>query len=560
VNSGTDERRRGTTPQKYAALAYVAVALLVAGAFLPSILRPPPAQTSDSAALNPGAPPDDQSDAVIQASKQASGAGAGASTGNGPGSSGGGPPASTTTLPPPKAFAQCYGSPARQIESVYAAPCAPAWSGDNGGATAKNVFPNEVRISLWHGLAEATYGRINPQPQPGEKAVDRTLRVLEVYMNAHYQTYGRHVSFYGGQEGGTTPEEQEAEGQSEIDNFKIFGAWHLDKPFCEVVASVGPVICNPFEHSEFLRYRPNFYSFMMDIDQSNGLAAELICKKLVGKPAQFAGTGVDRTAIRKFGLMAEDAENVNQSTDSYNKAMKAQCGRTADYSYAVDFTRQENTSTAIAQMKQNGVTTVLLDTLGGDTAQLMASADALGWQPEWVIMGNYGLDLNNFALTFPRTQSQHVFGINTWELPHPFEQWECEQAYKTIDPANAADQSTCQLYWHPIVVLMNMIQEAGPKLTPKAVQDGMVRVGHHFYTDPQWAIGGGFGPDDFSYMDDVGVVWYSNSRIDPETGRPGAYVWTDHGHRFQKGQFTDDISQLFHSGVTGPGQPDTVGP
>jgi hypothetical protein len=144
-------------------------------------------------------------------------------------------------------------------------------------------------------------------------------------------------------------------------------------------------------------------------------------------------------------------------------------------------------------------------------------------------------------------------------LPHAFESWECEQAYKSIDPSNTADQGTCEYYWHPIVMLMNMIQEAGPHLTPQTVAQGVNRMGYSFPTDPAWAIGGGYGPDDFSYMDNVGVTWWSNSRIDPNTAEPGAYVWVQQGKRFKRGEIPADNSEMFQSGVTGPGQTDTVG-
>ncbi len=541
-------RARGEARQ-YVGVLYSALALAVAVALLPSILRPPPEQTNDSAALNPGAPPDDQADSLIEAKQQAQGSGAGASE------EAAAPP---TTVKPPKAFGQCYGSPARVVESVYGAPCAPAWKGDNGGATAKNVFPNEVRLSLWHGLAAPTAGRVNPEPHAGENAVDRTLRVLETYFNAHYQTWGRHVSFYGGAEGGTTPEDQQAEANHELNDWKIFGAWHIDKPFCERISTVGPVICNPYEHSYFVKHRPNFYSFMMDIDQSNGFDAEFACKKLINRPAEWAGVGVDKNKPRKFGIAAESTVSVTQSPDSFNRSFNHECGGYAD-PYTVDSNRPETISVAMQQMYAHGVTTIMLDVLGGTAAIMMAAADALGWQPEWMIMGNYGLDLNAFARLYPKTQAQHVFGINTWELPHAFEQWECAIAYKSIDPSNTADQDTCEYYWHPIVVLMNMIQEAGPKLTPQTVADGMNRLGQRFPSDPKWAIGGGFGPDDFSYMDDVGVVWYSTTRIDPERGGPGAYVWVQGGRRFKRGEIPADNSEMFKSGVTGPGQSDTAG-
>ena len=72
-------------------------------------------------------------------------------------------------------------------------------------------------------------------------------------------------------------------------------------------------------------------------------------------------------------------------------------------------------------------------------------------------------------------------------------------------------------------------------------------------------IGGGFGPDDFSYMDYVGVVWYSNVRASiPKRVPPARNVWTGGGKRYQRGQIPADNSEMFVSGVTGPGQPTTA--
>src|SRR5581483_8402822 len=41
---------------------------------------------------------------------------------------------------------RCVGDPPRQIEDPQSPPCVPYWSGDNGGATAKGVTRDEVRI------------------------------------------------------------------------------------------------------------------------------------------------------------------------------------------------------------------------------------------------------------------------------------------------------------------------------------------------------------------------------------------------------------------------------
>jgi len=539
----------------------IAVAMLAAALFLPSLLRPPPEQTNDSAALSPDAPPDDQAEEIFQSAQQAKGGGAGVAAGTGPGGatgSGAPPPEETTTttsVPKPPAFGRCIGDPARQIESVYGAPCAPAFSGDNGGATAHNVMANEVRVSLWHAFGTPSAGPIPDNAPSAESATARTFRVLQTYFNKRYQTWGRKVRFYAGAGGGDTVEGQEAAAVTADTNDRIFAASHLNYPYCDTFArKAGPVVCNPFEHKRMVS-RPNFYSFMMDISQSNGFGAELVCKSLVDRPAVRAGGeayGADPTAIRKISLVTENSSNVGHSIQVFAEAYQKECGRKVHSSFELQTAADPNVSSqAVIRMKQDKVTTVLLNTLGGSAIALLAAADSIGYRPEWVIFGNYGLDLNQFATLYSRTQSPQVFGLSGWELPRRFPESECYQAYRSIEPTGEPDQDSCRYHWQPMVVLMNGIQEAGPRLTPKSFEAGWHRMGRR-YPPEVWAIGGGYGPDDVSYMDDMYVVWYDNAAVNPENNALGAYRYTNKGRRYKRGQLLADDPHLFRNGLSSP--------
>ena len=67
------------------------------------------------------------------------------------------------------------------------------------------------------------------------------------------------------------------------------------------------------------------------------------------------------------------------------------------------------------------------------------------------------------------------------------------------------------------------MQAAGPKLTPETFRDGLFKMGYRFYDDVPYAIGGGYGPADFSYIDDVGEIWWDPAARKPQDGSPGAY-------------------------------------
>src|SRR5205807_5171636 len=73
-------------------------------------------------------------------------------------------PPPPTTAPPKTVASACpfgFGNPPRQIESVYSPPCAPAFTGNNGGPTSAGVNATDINICY---LGELT-GTV---PQGGE--------------------------------------------------------------------------------------------------------------------------------------------------------------------------------------------------------------------------------------------------------------------------------------------------------------------------------------------------------------------------------------------------------
>lgn len=532
--------------------AYPVVALMLAFALLPSILRPPPEQTTDSAALNPDAPPDDQSEQVIQALQQAKGGGAGGAEGV---------LTTTTTIPVkrPPASGRCFGSPARQTESVYSPACAAAFSGDNGGSTSRNVFANEIRLGFWHSLGTPPEGKVADEAAPGENAETRTFRVLENWFNKRYQTWGRKIEFYA-MRGAGDPADDAAAATEFGEQHKVFAAYHLDKSFCEPFArKYGPVFCNPMRKEVYEQNRPNFFSFMIDRTTAAGFASEYACKKLVGKKAKFAGTADLQARERKMAVVAENNPAGGMPPQVFDDALKKECG--ASYTGGLYELRPggeaADAGAAVVQMQSSGVTTVVLEANVINTYYLMGAADAQGWQPEWVIYNTLGLDFNTIGTILPPNQSSHLFGLSSWEVPRRFEETECYQAYKEIDPDNEPSSTSCGLHWHIMLMMLNGIQEAGPKLTPESFEKGLFKIGYRYPPEP-WAIGGGYGPNDYSYMDNVAEIWFSHNAINPENSAPGAYVWTYGAKRFKRGELPADDSQLFAHGVTTPGGPDNT--
>jgi hypothetical protein len=535
-------------------VAYLAVSIVAAVLILPSALRPPPDPTTESGAISPDAPPDLNSDVqLLQSVQQASGGGAGATAGGIPTTLPPAPavaPAVTTTRPAPKAgTGYCFGRPPRQIQSVYAGPCKPGFSGPNGGSTSKNVFGNEIRLGFTN-LGAPAKGRVPDEPTPNETPFTRTYRVLAQYFNQRYETYGRRVVFYGD---GDPASASDADAQSHATMladdpaFQLFGIYSATQNVCEKFVQFGLVsTCDPLAHQEYVANRPGLFSFTMDLNEMLDLGAEYACKALKDRVARFGGPDVT-TKSRKFGFATYRNTQGGVAAKDFADAFDRECGGSVDVVEMSSQVDPNNAAAAIARFRTEGVTTVIFSNVLPNVVALMNAATASGFTPEWVMLGNYGLDYNTIAQGLPKEQAAHLFGLTGQEWPQTPQTTECYQAYRSIDPDNEADGNTCFIAWPLLVTFFNGIQGAGPNLTPASYQKALFEIGHRYSQTP-WVIGGGFGPDDYSYADSVAEVWYDASAVDPGFGAPGAYRFTHDGARSKRGQLTGDDSQIQRSG------------
>lgn len=547
------------------------IALVAAGLFaviaLPSVLRPPPDQTSQSAALSPDAPKKDNPDAIISSFQQAGSATAGATRASDKGQA----TVTTTTQPPPVQLPSrglCFGNPPRQTESIYAPECVPAFKGDNGGATYKNVTKDEVRIALWHTVGmPSTRGPIPTTVSSSDGSAMRTWIVMQQYFNKRYETYGRFVHFVATADpsNNNDPATERATAQQDDEQWHVLMADHLNYPFCDEFTR-RQLICynaNPFPQKVYDEHAPYWFGYQMNADENDRLAAEYTCKRLMGPdatnyPATWAGTnnGVDLSKNpRKIGIIYTHNNGNIRSSSQLQAALKAQCGKQADVNYDIGGdaqTQAQEAAQAITDMKSKNVTTVIFacDIVG--VLEFMTPADNAQYYPEWVNFGSYGIDFNLIGDTLPPKESQHLFGMSGWELPRPNTQTECFQAYRSIDPNNDPDGNFCTVFFYEVQQMFAAIQLAGPKLNAQTLHDGFFKYGREFHPE-QWAVQGGYGPGDESFIDKMGEVWWSSTQQDPAQGQPGAYVWTNNGKRYGLGEIpSGPPTELFKSGITRP--------
>lgn len=530
------------------------LAAVLAVVVLPSSLRPPPDQANTSAELSPNAPPEKKPDAIISSFTQAGSKTAGASRPTATGTT-----VTTTTPPQPKpverpSTGQCYGDPPRQTESVYAPPCAPAFVGDNGGSTYRNVGADQVNIGFWHGASVPNNkGPVSSQPTPGEGGVDRTLRVLQAYFNQRYVTYGRRIQLVFIDTPDTSDAGQQAAAARADTEQHVFASTHLGRPYCDELVRRG-LVCfneNPFPDADLEAAAPYFWSYQMSATRNERLMAEYVCKRLVGGTADFAG-GTEKGKPRVFGVIYE-SNTTRRSFDDFNRAFESTCGQRAiganvdDPSSSTGAAGQ--TALAVSQLRNQGVTTIIDYMQFGSQLVAMNAAQSSGYQPEWVVSGSYGDDFNHLGRLAPTEQMRHAFGMSGIELPRPRTESECYRAYRSIDPNNNPDDSVCDNYWRELSQIVGAIQLAGPNLTPGTFQQALFRYGY-VYPPEKWAIDGGYGPGDHSYVDRMGEVWWDPSAVERGGTQAGAFKWTADGKRYGIGEVpAGPPAELFVSGI-----------
>lgn len=552
--------KRQALPALYLALAGIASVVV-----FPSALRPPPDEATTSAEFSPDAPPEDQPEAIIQSLEQAGSRTAGA-TGQGSGEDVEvGATTTTTTTPPPVKAAvrnQCFGNPPRQIESVYAPSCEPAFVGDNGGATSFGVTANEIRVAFAPDLSGTNSGpecgEIEEQPPTrGETDAYRTYRVLRDYFNANLELYGRKLRFfYACAQEGTTEEEAERTRVVKMkEDFQTFGAIGEFNQTIPTEAArngityMGNIVVAGDSFYENLQ--PYVWGSRAHSTRAVDMSAEYLCRRLHGNlPFPTGDARIDYTVPRTYGILALSDASTAESVAGMQQKMKDLCG--AEASVVAEYNLDDNAqgiTTAMTRIALERPSTVIFM---GEILTLPTHAEIANQQnyfPEWYTMGAGGFETSILlARSVSPRQWQNAFGFSFEEIPRLPRSTACYRAYRSIDPENDPNNSVCEILFHSMLFMFGAMQEAGPNLTPEtwsaALEQAFTRP-----ATPEWSMSGGFGPRDYTYGDFAVELYWDPVAIHPD-GQPGAYVYLNNGVRFLKEDIPTGQPPMFQGGIT----------
>jgi hypothetical protein len=124
-----------------------------------------------------------------------------------------------------------------------------------------------------------------------------------------------------------------------------------------------------------------------------------------------------------------------------------------------------------------------------------------------------------------------MVGTAGLEMPRLKTDTDWYRAYKEIDPDGDPDEGA----FRSLQQLANGIQGAGPNLTPETFWEGLQKTPPR-KPDPIWSIGGGYGPNDFTYMDYGGIIWWDPKGKEPTSTSDGAWQWVYKGMRWRQGE------------------------
>lgn len=422
---------------------------------------------------------------------------------------------------------RCVGSPARQTEDPQSPPCKNFWEGDNGGATSRGVTAQDIKVAYF------------PSADPSTSALKR----LVVHFNTRYQFYGRKITLV------PVSAADPAAAAIAADEVQPFAALDFSlenitlnaparEPYYRGLASrrIIGIAGQPrrFTQAEIKAMSPYYWSYEPGIETVLRHTAALACA-LHGRPARHGSADV-QGRTRKFAVVFERmSDNSIPPLDVLDEGL-ARCSARADrYEVAPGVDRNARAQA----LKDAGVTTVIMVALAGTVTGEMEGHRYRAYEPELLLSGYArGQHEAQFQLYGDPARTSHMFGVAPFNKLNPLGDepaaW-AESEGAPDEQTNSTHGDEFYTWYHALLVLASGIQMAGPHLTPTTFAEGLATAkfpNPGAGAAPYWQARVGFGPNDYSMVDDVTAVWWSETAPSYRGTRPTAgWCYVDRGAR-----------------------------
>jgi hypothetical protein len=285
----------------------------------------------------------------------------------------------------------------------------------------------------------------------------------------------------------------------------------------------------------------------------------MLGKQLVGQPAAFAGDPALQTKERVFGWIQAETE-----TDEYkarNDAFEASFADDYGGEIATRFTYlfdpgkgADIATTAIARMKEAGVTTIIMSVDPLVPANITQEATAQNYFPEWIIGPSVLADTTIFGRTYDQQQWAHAIGLGLTTARADRESTDSYVVYDWYYGEAPPVNSQAVIAPSPARLALG-VHLAGPNLTPETFAQGLFRAprGDTALTSARDSWGDGVWPDtDYNSSDDATTVWWDPAATGTdEAGNEGTGMlrYVDGGQRYLPGEWpTEPIPWFVQEG------------
>ncbi|MGH9195186.1 MAG: hypothetical protein ACRD1T_05560, partial [Acidimicrobiia bacterium] len=328
----------------------------------------------------------------------------------------------------------------RQIPwSEYAAPCYAKFEGDNGGSNGQRGVSKDkiiiVRRQYPDSANQAAVDAFLGQAGFASREVNAAVRLEFVkYFNKVYETYGREVQVVdhtnqasnGTDEAQGRGREQACVSAQQIEgDVKAFAVAFSggSEQFSDCAAGRKLGVFNAaayYAETYYKRWAPYAWHGVMECERIATQVAEYIGKRLLNRPAKWAGDPAFQKLTRKFGTYVPDNEGYQLCVRLNQKILADEYGADREqlkrdtFNYTLDVSRfADMAAQAVLQFKASGVTSLVLACDPISMVLLSQAAAQQQWSPEWILIGVAGTDLDMWGnLTEQQQTVGHLFGMS----------------------------------------------------------------------------------------------------------------------------------------------------
>jgi hypothetical protein len=474
--------------------------------------------------------------------------------------------------------------------SSYSIPCQNVYDGPNGGATYRGVTDKEI-IMVRRGFpdsanSQAVAAVVEAAGGASEEEAKAVRDAFIEYFNKSFELYGRTVKWvdYETKNSASSTDEAQSKGKEkacldaeDVKSLNAFAVPSASAPFSECAADRKIMVFDAgayYPETWFKKYHPYLWGGPMECERISYQLSEYIGKRLINRPAKWAGDAVTRAKTRYFGTYVPDNDGYQYCVSITKSELKNKYGvkdTGPQYNYQLDVSRfPDQAAQATVQFAAAGVTTLILACDAISAIVLTEAATKQQWNPEWMTIGTGLTDLDNAARLYDQVQVDgHLFGVSqlgaTDKLIGP-----------TSEPGIIYKQATGKTIvdgtdggYFGLIRYYSMLQAAGPNLTPQSVAagvrtmppsgapafpagyssfldgpDGTPGAGDHTAVDDSrevfWVNGVGNTSSDKSSCTKNSDPWYNGA-----DGCAGTYKEAQGGRRFRNGEWTKEEPPIF---------------